>query len=71
MTDNSTFAITHLVGTSEIGLEDAIRNGIKRAAETLRNLDWFEVTDIRGAIGPLADVRQFQVTMKLGFKYDS
>ena len=71
MTDNSTFAITHLVGTSEVGIDDAIKNGIKRASETLRNLDWFEVTDIRGAISPLAEVRQYQVTMKLGFKYDS
>ena len=71
MTENSTFAITHLVGTSTVGIEEAIRNGIKRASETLRNLDWFEVTEIRGAISPLSEVRQFQVTMKLGFKYDS
>ena len=71
MTDNSTFAITHLVGTSTVGVDDAIKNGIKRASETLRNLDWFEVTDIRGAIGPLSEIRQYQVTMKLGFKYDS
>ena len=71
MPDNSTFAITHLVGTSDVGLDDAIKNGIKRASESLRNLDWFEVTDIRGAIGPMSEVRQFQVTLKLGFRYDS
>ena len=51
MPDNSTFAITHLVGTSDVGVDDAIKNGIRRAAETLRNLDWFEVTDIRGQSG--------------------
>lgn len=71
MSDNSTFAITHLVGTSDKGIDDAIRNGIKRASETLRNLDWFEVSEIRGSIGDASDVRQFQVTLKLGFRYDS
>jgi flavin-binding protein dodecin len=65
-----TYAITHLVGTSASSLDDAIRNGIQKAAQTLRNLDWFEVTEIRGYLGHSADVQQFQVTLKLGFRYD-
>jgi dodecin len=67
---DETFAITHLVGTSTSGVDDAIRNGIQKAAQTLRNLDWFEVTEIRGFLGHSADVQQFQVTMKVGFRYD-
>ena len=46
-----TYKITEIVGSSPDGIDDAIRNGIGRAAKTLRNLDWFEVTDIRGAMG--------------------
>ena len=45
-----TYKITEIVGSSPDGIDDAIRNGIGRAAKTLRNLDWFEVTDIRGAM---------------------
>ena len=55
MADN-TFAITHLVGTSSEGVDAAIRNGIKRAGESLRNLDWFEVTEIRGRLDHSSDV---------------
>lgn len=66
----STYAITHLVGTSTTGVDDAIRNGIAKAGETLRNLDWFEVTEIRGHLGHSSEIKHFQVTMKVGFKYD-
>lgn len=69
MTEN-TYAITHLVGTSTTGVDDAIRNGIAKAGETLRNLDWFEVTEIRGHLDHTAEIKHFQVTMKIGFKYD-
>jgi flavin-binding protein dodecin len=66
-----TFAITHLVGTSPDGIDDAVRNGIRRAGETLRNLDWFEVTEIRGRLDHSSEVQECQVTMKVGFRYDS
>lgn len=65
-----TFAVTHLVGTSSEGIDAAVQNGLHKAAESLRNLDWFEVTEIRGAIGQSSEVQQFQVTMKVGFRYD-
>ena len=70
---DATYAITHIVGTSTENLDQAIRNGISKAGETLRNLDWFEVTEIRGFLGGSgADgaVDYFQVTMKVGFRYD-
>ena len=65
-----TFAITHLVGTSNDSIEQAIRNGLKTAGQTLRNLDWFEVAEIRGSLGHTDDVQEFQVTLKLGFRYE-
>jgi flavin-binding protein dodecin len=67
---DATYAITHIVGTSTDSLDRAIRNGIEKAGETLRNLDWFEVTDIRGYLGHSAEIKHFQVTMKIGFRYD-
>lgn len=66
---NATYAITELVGTSSEGLAQAITNGVARASETLRNLDWFEVTEIRGHLSDGA-VEHYQVTMKIGFRYD-
>lgn len=67
---DATYAITHVVGTSPESVDQAIRNGINKAGETLRNLDWFEVTDIRGYLGHSTDIQHFQVTMKIGFRYD-
>jgi flavin-binding protein dodecin len=64
-----TYKITEIVGSSSEGVDDAIRNGIGRARKTLRNLDWFEVTDIRGALND-GDIGWFQVTMKVGFRLD-
>ena len=49
MTDR-TYRVTEIVGTSKEGLNQAITNGISRAGETLRHLDWFEVTEIRGHV---------------------
>ena len=66
----NTFAITHLVGTSSEGIDAAITNGIRRAGESLRNLDWFEVTEIRGRMDHSSEVKEYQVTMKVGFRYD-
>src|SRR6266540_3745470 len=65
-----TFAITHLVGRSPDGIDAAIRNGITKAGQTLRNLEWFEVTEMRGYLGRTSQVQTYQVTLKLGFRYD-
>ncbi len=69
MSDDRTYKVTELVGTSSQGLDDAIRNGINKAAQTLRNLNWFEVTDIRGHLEDGA-VAHYQVTMRVGFRME-
>lgn len=66
---DQTYAITHVVGTSSDGLDQAIRNGIASAKKSVRNLDWFEVDEIRGHLAD-GDVQHFQVTLKLGFRYE-
>ena len=64
-----TYRITEIVGSSPESLEQAIRNAIARAGATLRNLDWFEVTEIRGHIVD-GEVGHFQVGLKVGFRLD-
>mgnify|MGYP003605148615 FL=1 len=64
-----TYSLTEIVGTSTESVDDAIRNAMTRAAASLRHLDWFEVTDIRGHVRD-GEVRHFQVTMKVGFRLE-
>ncbi len=68
MTDH-TYRVSEIVGSSPDGIDQAIRNGISRAAETLRNLDWFEVTEIRGHLSE-GRIDHFQVGMKVGFRLE-
>ena len=58
-----------LVGSSSNSLQDAIENGISKAAETLHNLRWFEVVETRGQIDD-GKIAHWQVTMKIGFTLD-
>ncbi|HXA61789.1 MAG TPA: dodecin [Streptosporangiaceae bacterium] len=64
-----TYRVTEIVGTSPDGIEDAVRNGVRRAGQTLRHLDWFEITEVRGQIVD-GEVAHFQVGMKLGFRLE-
>jgi hypothetical protein len=64
-----TYRVTEIVGTSTEGIEPAIRGALHRAAETLRHLDWFEVTQIRGQITD-GEVAHFQVGLKVGFRLE-
>jgi dodecin len=66
---NHTYRVTEIVGTSEESLDDAIRNGISRASTTLRGMDWFEVTEIRGHLSEGA-IEHFQVGLKVGFRLE-
>jgi flavin-binding protein dodecin len=66
---SNTYAISEIVGTSEKSLDDAIRSGIATASKSLRHLDWFEVSDIRGHLSN-GQVAHYQVTMRLGFRYE-
>ncbi|HJQ47234.1 MAG TPA: dodecin [Amycolatopsis sp.] len=65
-----TYRVTEIVGSSSESLEDAIRGGIERASETLRELDWFEVTEIRGHLEN-GSVAHIQVGMKVGFRLET
>jgi dodecin len=64
-----TYRVTEIVGTSPDSVEAAVRSGIRRAARTLRHLDWFEITEVRGQIVD-GEVAHFQVGMKVGFRLE-
>ena len=66
---NHTYRVTEIVGSSPEGTDQAIRNAIDRATQTLRNLDWFEVTEVRGHIAD-GRVEHFQVGLKVGFRLE-
>ena len=66
---NHTYRVTEIVGTSPNGVDEAVRNGIERASQTLRNLDWFEVTQVRGQIEE-GRVAHYQVGLKVGFRLE-
>ena len=63
---NEVAKIIEVVGTSDDSLEDAIRGAIGRAAKTVDNLQWFHVTEIRGALNG-SSIDRFQVMLKIGF----
>ena len=67
--EDHVYRITEVVGSSSDGVDAAIRNGITKAAETIRNIGWFEVTSTRGYVDDDA-VAYVQVTMKIGFRVD-
>lgn len=68
MSDNI-YSVSQIVGTSKKGVDDAIRGAIARASKTVRNLDWFEVSEIRGHIDN-EQVCHYQVTMNVGFRLE-
>jgi dodecin len=69
MSDTSTYKIVEIAGTSPESVAEAMRNGVARASETLRNIGWVEVTGIRGHVEDAA-IAHFQVEMKVGFRLD-
>tara|TARA_R110000787_G_scaffold44860_6_gene109728 strand:- start:353 stop:568 length:216 start_codon:yes stop_codon:yes gene_type:complete len=68
MADN-VYSMTEIVGSSQTSIEDAIRNAISTASESIRNLEWFEVIETRGHVAD-GNVAHFQVALKIGFRYD-
>jgi dodecin len=64
-----TYRVTEVVGTSPESVDAALRNAIRRAGQTLRHLDWFELTEIRGQIVD-GEVAHFQVGLKIGFRLE-
>ncbi|MFF1923938.1 dodecin [Streptomyces sp. NPDC058221] len=66
---NHTYRVTEIVGTSHEGIDAAIRNGVAKASETLHNLDWFEISEVRGQIKD-GQIEHYQVGLKVGFRLD-
>ncbi|MEX0705403.1 MAG: dodecin [Nitriliruptoraceae bacterium] len=66
---SSVYKKIELVGSSREGVDDAIQRAVAKASETMRNLDWFEVTEIRGWIQD-GSVQHTQVTLQVGFRLD-
>ncbi len=63
------YKMLELVGSSPTGIEDAVQNALGRAAKTVRNMRWFEVTETRGHIED-NKINHWQVTVKIGFTLD-
>jgi flavin-binding protein dodecin len=63
------YRLSEIVGSSQTSVDDAIRNAISKAAETVRNIEWFETKEIRGQV-VVGGVAYFQVRLKLGFRVD-
>lgn len=67
--EDHTYKIIQLAGSSTDSIEDAIKNAVSRASQTLHNLRWFEVTETRGHIAG-GEVEHYQVVLKVGFSLD-
>ena len=66
---NRTYGSTEVVGTSNDGIDAAIRNAVSRTSKTIRHLDWFEVTQVRGYVRD-GEVDHFQVSLKVGYRME-
>ena len=60
------YKILELTGSSPTSIEDAVSGAVAKAHETIRNIQWFEVTETRGHVVD-GKVAHWQVTVKLGF----
>ncbi|HEX7707891.1 MAG TPA: dodecin [Thermoanaerobaculia bacterium] len=69
MSDAKVYKLVEIVGTSEESFEKAVSGGVERASQTVRNIDWFEVTELRGRVEN-GKVAQYQVKLKVGFRLD-
>ncbi|GAB2585886.1 hypothetical protein Aab01nite_52310 [Paractinoplanes abujensis] len=66
---NHVYRLTEVVGSSQESVDDAIRTAIRKAAQTVRNIEWFESQEIRGQVVD-GDVAYFQVRLKIGFRVE-
>lgn len=67
---NHVYSVSEIVGSSPNTIEDAIVNALARANKTVRHLDWFEVTELRGRVSAEGTVEHYQVALKLGFRME-
>jgi len=66
---NHVYKKIDLVGSSSVSITDAVEGAIARASKTTRNLEWFEVEQVRGSIFE-GKVAQYQVVLKVGFRIE-
>ncbi len=66
---NHVYKHIELTGSSATGTDDAARRAIAKAAETIRHIDWFEVTEVRGHVVD-GEIAHWQVTVKIGFRLE-
>lgn len=66
---NHVYRLSEVVGSSPTSVDDAIRTAVHKAAQTIRNIEWFETQEIRGQVVD-GDVAYFQVRMKIGFRVE-
>ncbi|HEY5856644.1 MAG TPA: dodecin, partial [Aldersonia sp.] len=64
------YRVVEVVGSATDGTDAAIRNAIARAAQTTRNIEWFQVVEIRGHVAD-GTVAHTQVTLKVGFRLEA
>jgi dodecin len=63
------YRLSEIVGSSTTSVDEAIRTAIAKAAQTVRNIEWFQTEEIRGQVVD-GDVAYFQVRLKIGFRVD-
>ena len=63
------YRLSEIVGSSPVSVDEAIRNAVAKASQTVRNIEWFEAQEIRGQVVDSA-VAYFQVSVKIGFRVD-
>jgi dodecin len=66
---NHVYGISEVVGSSPTSVDDAVRTAVRKAAQTVRNIEWFQTEEIRGQVVD-GDVAHYQVRLKLGFRID-
>ena len=63
------YRLSEIVGSSPTSVDDAIRTAVQKASQTVRNIEWFQTSEIRGQVVDGA-VAHFQVTLKIGFRVE-
>jgi flavin-binding protein dodecin len=66
---DKTYKIVEVVGVSDESMDQAVRNALTKASQTLRNIDWFEVKNVRGSVSK-AGAPTFQVEVRIGFRLE-
>jgi dodecin len=70
MSEDNTYGVSEIVGSSSTSIDDAIRTAVSKATQDRRHIRWFEVTETRGHVED-GKVAHFQVTLKLGYTLEA